>query len=133
MKALVQTTGQFELHDVDAKQTVAYDRPCVVDVTAFISQRSALGQIRTLRGDLPASATDTEFEKFFNESEGDTELAVQSFLSSLPEDAPETPAQSGYSGKPIEGSEESAPVKAAEDTTKTADAGSKKTAETKKD
>jgi hypothetical protein len=83
MKILVETPGDFMLIDTSHfAQEIQPDRPSVVDNTNFISGRVSLGQVKIL-GELTEAATDTEFQKFFEESKGDSNLAVESFLSTF--------------------------------------------------
>lgn len=78
-KILVETTGEFELVDfAQGGAIVAHNRPSVVEATTFIQTRASLGQIRVL-DTLTDEATDAEFEKYYQESDKDTELAMDAF------------------------------------------------------
>lgn len=82
-KLLVETTGNFSLIDgtrglVDIRST----RPTVVVSTSFVQNRIALGQIKVL-AELPEEATDEDWVKFLEESDGDVDLARESFVSSF--------------------------------------------------
>jgi len=82
-KALVETTGPFQLVD-ERQQLIHSDRPTVADVGSNMFQhRAAAGQIRLLAGELQDAATDKEFAKFWAEAEGNHELAIASFLSAF--------------------------------------------------
>jgi hypothetical protein len=80
MKLLVETTGAFMLTDLASGQEVPSHRPAVVGHSNFFQHRVSLQQLRVL-GELTDDATDAEFAKFLAESEGDTNLAVESFVS----------------------------------------------------
>jgi len=82
-KLLVETTGEFELVDFTANGAiVAFNRPSVVEATTFIQSRTSNGQIRVL-DTLTDEATDAEFEKYFNDSDKDVELAISAFKTSF--------------------------------------------------
>lgn len=55
-------------------------RPSVVANSLFVNARTLIGQIRLI-SEVSDEATDAEFEKFVQESDGKMELAVSSFLS----------------------------------------------------
>jgi len=80
VKILVETTGEFMLTDISTGQTIYNHRPGVIEQSVFFDARIALGQISKL-ADLTADATDEEFDKFWVDSDGKSELAVDSFLS----------------------------------------------------
>lgn len=80
MKVLCETTGQFGLHHDG--QSIEANRPAVIDMTEFFGARAAIGQIRTL-GTLRDEATNKEWLQYWKESDGDRELAVESFLSAF--------------------------------------------------
>lgn len=82
MKYLMETKGQFQLVDYATDNTIQADRPSVIEMTRFFESRVALDQIRVL-GKLKDEASDEEFVKYLAESEGDMELAVDSFLSAF--------------------------------------------------
>jgi hypothetical protein len=79
-KVLVETKGNFMLMDVITGAEIEAHRPCVVVRSSFIAARSAIGQIKVL-AELKVEATDAELVKYINESEGDMELAIESFKS----------------------------------------------------
>lgn len=84
-KQLVITTGTFELVDYSGTTTtlIGNTRPVVVEKTSFIQARAAAGQLKVLDTELPDEATDEEFAKYWNESDGDQPLAVEAFKSSF--------------------------------------------------
>lgn len=84
MKAIVKTTGNFGLYDLAFQQGIEANRLAVVKITPFINMRMGLGQISTVKGDIPEGANDVDFQKFLEEAEGDQELAIESYLASLP-------------------------------------------------
>lgn len=88
MKFLIETTGEFGLVDygVNPAAVIPSTRPCVVEGSGFVTLRHHAGQLRTL-GELKDEATDAEFKKYWDETKGDSELAVSSFLSTYGKDA----------------------------------------------
>jgi hypothetical protein len=80
MKLLVETVGQFML--VDGLQEIQATRPSVISPSHFFSERVSRNQINVL-AELKDEATDLEFKKFLAESNGDMDLAVESFLSTF--------------------------------------------------
>lgn len=92
-KLLCETTGEFELVDYGQNAIIVSDRPTVLNQSTFVSQRAAVGQIRILESQLSDEATDAEFEKYFNDSDKNTQLAIDSFKAAYSvQDA--TPTQS---------------------------------------
>lgn len=87
MKFLAETTGSFGLIDLSTGANVNASRPSVVPRSGFIDARIALGQI-TKVADVPEDTTDVEFEAFWNDSDGDRDLAVAAFLSKFDPEAP---------------------------------------------
>lgn len=83
MKLLVKVTGPFMLVDPSTKCEVSPDRPSVVVSSNFIETRLAVGQLKVLSNELKEVATDVEFGKFWMEASGDSDLAVESFLSAF--------------------------------------------------
>ncbi|MDR3436429.1 hypothetical protein [Telmatospirillum sp.] len=78
--SLVETIDSFQLVD-NSNQLIPSNRPAVVEMGHFFQARAAMGQIRLVAGELKDTATDLEFLKFWRESAGDRELAIESFLS----------------------------------------------------
>ena len=87
MKILCETTGSFSLLDSHQGVYIEPGRPAIVEMSEFINQRTMLGQLRKV-GDVPDTASDAEFAKYWHDSEGNKDLAVSSYLSSF-EPAPE--------------------------------------------
>jgi len=87
---LVKTTGDFMLVDRSTRCEIPYNRPAVVRESNFINARVSLGQIKILNAELPDSATDEDFVKYWNDSGHDEDLAVASYVDSFSE--PEKPA-----------------------------------------
>lgn len=82
-KLLVETTGDFMLVDYDQKGLVIeHSRPTVTNPTTFVQTRTSLGQLRVV-AELTDEATDEEFAKYVKESDGDIELAVDSFKTAF--------------------------------------------------
>jgi hypothetical protein len=101
MKVIAHTTGSFQLIDNLSGDLVSAHRPSVVSRTSFITARLAIGQLAILT-EVPDAAKDEEFAKHWKESDGDMELAVQSFISTFEQaedDAPETPRAPARGGK----------------------------------
>lgn len=95
-KILVETKGSYMLHDLTTGCEIPHDRPAVVIASAFIDQRISKNQIKVLEGDLTDEATDAEFQKSWDASDGKRDLAVDSFLSEYKvEAAPVKPAPRG--------------------------------------
>lgn len=93
MKVLLETTGKFSLTDPSARNVVIRSsRPTVVEKTTFVHQRAILGQLRHL-GDVNDDATDAEFKNYLTESDGNVQLAIESFLAAYPVHVPETEEQ----------------------------------------
>lgn len=97
-KLFVQTTGMFFLVDPITRIEIQHSRPTVVEATQFVNARAAAGQIRVI-GDAPDDADDADFLKFFKDSDGDVELAIDAYKStfSAPEetDVEEKPKRRG--------------------------------------
>jgi hypothetical protein len=83
MKAIVKVKPNTHLLDITYNQTVTDDRPAVVSLTYFIHQYIGFGSLKPLAGDLPDTASDVDFAEFWKNSNGDEELAIQSYLSHL--------------------------------------------------
>lgn len=88
MKILCETTGAFQLVDFEMGGAVIRShRPCVVSQSHFVSAHAAAGRIRVL-GNVNDEATDAEFAKYVKESDGDLQLAIESFMASFALDTP---------------------------------------------
>lgn len=102
MKLFAKTTGPFMLYVSGTNEVVEGDRPYVIGASHFITSRAAKGELTVLANDLPDSADDAVFAKFWAESKGDAELAMASYRSTLEpaaEVAPEPPAPPAKKGK----------------------------------
>lgn len=107
MKFLVETTGDFML--VNGGFEYPEDRPCVPpEVNFFLQSRVTAGQVRVL-GRVQDDATDGEFKSYFEECEGDSQMAVEAFLSAFGFEEASTKglpiqitAEDDASGKPLE-------------------------------
>jgi hypothetical protein len=97
MKVIAHTTGSFQLLDQLSGDHIPHHRPAVITRTSFITQRLAADQLKIV-AEVPDAATDAEFAKHWAESEGDLELAVQSFQATF-EQAEETPAKPARGAK----------------------------------
>lgn len=99
MKMIVETTGPHMLMGslMNGADAVPHDRPAVVLATTYIQLKAAAGALKILKQDLPDAAEDAEFAKYLAEAEGDVELAVESYISSIPSEdeapKPETAKQ----------------------------------------
>ncbi len=87
MKLLAETTGEFMLVDSSSGESIPSSRPAVITVSQFYNSRIALNQVVKV-SDVPDEASDEEFQKFWEDSDGDRDLAVASFLSSFDAEAP---------------------------------------------
>lgn len=81
MKMLVETSGQFQLQDMNVNPLISAHRPTVVENTNFVQHRVALDQIKIL-GKLKDEATNEDFMGYMKDSE-DVALAVASFMSAF--------------------------------------------------
>lgn len=81
MKLLVKTTGSFMFVDPNNGAEVSPTRASVVSNTGFIQERVARGELKVLCNTLRDESTDKEFQHFYDESSGDTQLAIDSFIA----------------------------------------------------
>lgn len=85
-KALVETIGDHMYVDPINGQVIEADRPAVVEVTSFVSQKIADGQIKLLTPNLPEEATDEDFLKTHDEFKGNengTNSSVASYAATF--------------------------------------------------
>lgn len=82
MKCIVETSGDFGLLNTN-KDFIEAHRPTVTEFTSFVEERIGNGEVSLLARGLPDEALDADFVTFFNEAEGDTPLAVESFCAAL--------------------------------------------------
>lgn len=90
MKCIVKPSTPHMLV-LDFGEVVHPTRPSVVTYTAYVQSRVASGQLTLVAAKIDDSMTDDQFRKFFRESNGDEELAVQSFQSAQPRVETEEP------------------------------------------
>jgi hypothetical protein len=81
MKALVKPRKPMVL--VLAGGNMEAFRPSVVVYSDYVSARVASGVVDVQAGELPDSATDADYLKFYKESDGNEDLARDSFVESL--------------------------------------------------
>ncbi len=81
MKLIVLPTGPHGYMDPTTNDEVQPFRPSVVNHSSYIDTLIGSSKIKLISNDLSDEATDEEFGKYFSESERDTDLAVQSYLS----------------------------------------------------
>lgn len=62
-KAIVETVGDHMYIDPTNGQVIEHDRPTVVTLTPFVSQKIADGEIKLLTPNLPKQASDEDFLK----------------------------------------------------------------------
>lgn len=118
-KALVETTGSFQLMDFARGGAMAQaHRPSVVELSTFFQGRVANGNLKLL-GRVNDEATDEEFVKYWEDSE-DATLAVEAFLASFeveevsekPAAKPKPKATAKPAAKKVEAKDENAEEKA---------------------
>lgn len=80
-KAIIETTGDFAYLDMNKGQSIHANRPTVVELTNFINEKIAEGNIKILVKDLPEFACDNEFLKTFVEAKGDVDFAVEAYAA----------------------------------------------------
>lgn len=83
MKSIVKTSGSFSLIDAVNMQEIVKNRPVVVEVTTFIEQRAATGDLMILANGIPEEALDKDLLDFWKESKKKDDLAVASYLDFL--------------------------------------------------
>lgn len=80
MKIIAKPTGAFMLI-LAYGETLMPHRPSVLTCDDFVQSKIAAGMVKVIESDLPEEATDLEYEKFWEESNKDEALSVQSFVS----------------------------------------------------
>ncbi len=83
MKVYVRTTGAFMLANPLTGRYVEENRVNVVPSSSWVQAAVQNGDLEVLGNPLPASASDEEFVQWLTESAGDSELAMESYRSSL--------------------------------------------------
>lgn len=87
MKALVITQDPKACRiNPTTGETIEAFRPSVVTVTEFITDLVMKRLLKPVGFELPDTATDAEFERFYKDSDGDADLAIDSFLSKMDQD-----------------------------------------------
>lgn len=81
MKHLVETSGDFMLYDIGTKSYIPHNRPAVIEVTPFISERIGKGELNIIAHNIPEEAKDSDYEEYVKEYSGDTAAATASYLS----------------------------------------------------
>lgn len=92
MKLLVSTVGSFMYVDPQTGDELAHNRPSVVRNSNFVQSFTAAGKVKVHANDVLDTATDQDFQAFWKESEGDSDLAVSAFLSKFSASAAEADA-----------------------------------------
>ena len=82
MKILVETSGPFHLTDPSNGNEALFDRPCLMAVTGFISQRLAIGQLKVLLPEVPDEITDADWLKLWDKADT-AEGAVKSLQDKI--------------------------------------------------
>lgn len=94
MKIVVKTTGSFSLIDSLHGQEIPKDRPVVVYHSTKVAQflkRKQVEKVCDIPKDVWEEATDEGFVPFWTESQGDEDLAIAAYISSLEETAAAEP------------------------------------------
>ena len=93
MKAVVETVGPHAYQDLTTSPVIdiRHEGPQVVVMTPFLSHLVSKSKLEVLKANLPDAANDVDFQKALKASDGDVELAIDSYISELT-DAPEKPA-----------------------------------------
>ncbi len=96
MRLLVETKGQFQLRVEDTGELIRHTGYTLVRPSAFISARVAIGQVEVIDR-TNDEATDTEWQAYARECDGDLVVAAAAFVAAFPVGgapaAPEAPAQ----------------------------------------
>lgn len=83
-KAIVETVGDHMYIDPTNGQLIEENRPTVVEMTSFVSQKIADGQIKLLTPNLPKEANDADFlatHGEFGEAENGKNASVASYAA----------------------------------------------------
>lgn len=83
MKAILKPIGDFMLIDPQTHEVLWPNRGSVMVWTEFLAARTGSGQIEVLASNLDDTASDDEFLAFVVASNGNQDLAVASYISSL--------------------------------------------------
>lgn len=82
-KNIYETTGAFQLVGSSRAEHVPHNRPAVLESSHFTQKFQSTGALNVL-GTVNDEATDEEFAKYWAESKGNRDLAVQSFIAAFP-------------------------------------------------
>lgn len=91
-KIIIETQNRLGYLDPHSGQVISSRRPTVVKSTPFVQEHIANSKFIMLASELPAEATDADFEEHYKECKGDKELAVASYVSKFTEGAETPPA-----------------------------------------
>jgi hypothetical protein len=91
LKLFVKTTGAFILMDPAGEQVIMPGRVHVARSGYFVQNQLTLGHLTVFRHELPDEASDAEFQAWLVESNGDEELAMDSYASRFAPAAPPPP------------------------------------------
>jgi hypothetical protein len=100
-KVIIETVGPYMYMDVSVRgiEQIHHDRPSVVTHTAYLANLIARSLVTLLRAGLPESANDVDFQKVLVEAGGDTELAVEAYVSELTDEPEAEPKPKGRKPK----------------------------------
>jgi hypothetical protein len=83
MKMLVETAGRYQLMDNDTRTLIRHEGYTVVSRTTFVDKWVMLGQIKFV-AEVADAATDAEWREYVKASDGDLQLALESFKANFP-------------------------------------------------
>ena len=83
MKMLVSTKGDFMLVNPQNGEEVRWNRPSVVREATFISEKLSTGVLQLHAATLPDTADDAGWAEWLKASDGNTDLAVASYITSF--------------------------------------------------
>lgn len=86
MKILVSTTGAFQLVHSEQHELVRAHGDTVIEKSQWAQEKVSIGQL-LVSAQLNDEASDAEWLKTLEESDGDRNLALASFLDRFPVDA----------------------------------------------
>ena len=78
-KALVKTSGSFQLVCQSSGQLVPFNRPVVVEMSVFFNARAGLGQLIVMENDLSDIATDALLVQCIEQEKGNVDKGVERF------------------------------------------------------
>lgn len=83
MKVLLITQDSCTRLNTIAGEVIEAFRPSVVTITEFVNSLVMKRLVKPVGFELPDTATDVEFEKFFIDSDKNVDLAIDSYLSKI--------------------------------------------------